>query len=158
MALLELPPSAYPEAGIPDFASDLVAVMEKVYSEALGDAAYIFGEGAYDLKTIHRAPLCHLVSSGVACGFMDNGYTACNVTVVRPFEGIRQHSCARVVLAGREVIIDPTWQQFLEGDIGASLPKFLYGSPTDIRAQAVEWGVAPDKAALLWPDTLVTAG
>jgi len=132
---------------------------ESLYTDAISaaDNAYVIIAEQIQLSPnkVNNIPSCFRVASYMVSSLIDNGHRA-----QQEFRGgwnIIAHSYVTVKTANRaEIVIDPTWQQFLpENKRMAEVPKVLFGSRAKVVSKARSFGVDEFALQLLWKKPLV---
>jgi len=123
---------------------DIMAATEQAYQT-------IAAEGL-PLPEVHKLGVCYQASSLVVNSLLENGHSARHER--RGGWSVVEHSYVAITTGtGTELLVDPTWQQFLPATKWSDqLPRVLVGERSDIIAKARKYGV--DEASLtVWHNT-----
>jgi hypothetical protein len=95
----------------------------------------------YNPEEVHRLAVCYQASALIASHLFENGYYAEHE--IRSGWTVTEHSYVTIdVGLNTEIVIDPTWQQFLPKDkVSERMPKVLVGTRDEIISQAQRFGV-----------------
>lgn len=112
---------------------------------AASEAAYrlLVEKGGYSTEEVHRLSVCHQATALMVNSLLDNGHRVEHE--IRSGWTVTEHSY--VVLNTctgdeDEIVIDPTWQQFLPKDkVTIDIPKVLIGTRDSVIEQARRFGV-----------------
>jgi len=104
-------------------------------------------EGA-PLDEVHSQGNCHKVTSDMRRRLSDIGYDV--EREIRHDRALGDHSYLTLDISEDEIIIDPTWQQFLpSARVSSELPKILIGTRDEVKSQARNFGVR-NEVLRLW--------
>ena len=100
-------------------------------------------------EAMHKLCVCYQASALITDSLVENGYTATHE--IQNGSTVVEHSFVTVKTRnGEELLVDPTWQQFLPKDkITPELPRVLIGDRSEVIAKAREFGV-DEKALKIW--------
>jgi hypothetical protein len=132
-------------------ASQLSERLPQFNPDAFRVEALVAADNAYDTLSskgldrdnIHKLQVCYEASSLVVNQLLENGHIARHE--ISSGEKVRQHSYVVVdTLDEGEMLIDPTWQQFLPkgSQAQAEIPRVLVGNRRSVISKAREYGVA----------------
>jgi|GEM_PF-1603105 hypothetical protein len=97
----------------------------------------------YSAEEVHRLPVCHRLASFIVEYLLGKGYEEVDHELGCSGD-VPEHSYVTLKNTdqGSEIIIDPTWQQFLpRGKVIANMPKVLMGTRNSVIEQARRFGV-----------------
>ena len=118
----------------------IVVAAEKAYG-------VVAGREGRSSDGIHHEGTCHKVTKEMLRPLRDAGYEVSRKSY--DYADLADHSYLVLNISGEEIVIDPTWQQFLpESKISSKLPKVLVGTREQVIAQADHYGVG--KAKRFW--------
>ncbi len=118
--------------------------------DAAANHAYqrIAQERQLDPDEVHRTGVCHQAASLMVASLLESGHDVERRTGSSPWV-IEGHCYVEIRNGGAEaLIIDPTWQQFLKGNIPDNTPRVLVGSSSKVVERAISLGVNPSIAKI----------
>lgn len=124
--------------------NNLSILDETVRASLVSASEYAYkslAERAYNTEEIHRLGVCYQATALMVDSLLDNGYRVEHE--IRSGWTVPEHSYV-VLDTGLEdeIVIDPTWQQFLpKNKITLDMPKVLIGTRDDVIGQARYFGV-----------------
>ena len=100
------------------------------------------------IEEVHRLSVCYDMADRMLRGLGAEGFESRHEIHIVP--GRTEHSYISVGTGRDEVIVDPTWQQFLQSPRD-DMPRVLMGSRRQVASQAAAFGV-PNEYLGMWQD------
>jgi hypothetical protein len=124
--------------------------LDTTYKE-VGEGYGLDPDQGFDPETVHEQRLCRMLTVSLMLELEDRG-----VKSVRPDSrrgwNVDEHRYLVLDIDGEEIIVDPSWQQFLPQELRTEdLPRALVGTREEVMEQAFNAGVNPIDTQLWAP-------
>lgn len=131
---------------------DQAALLELIESSAAQAYATTAEEYNLPLDEVHRARLCHKVAALMVDSLVATGVNA--IVETRGGWTVDSHSFGVILSSeGTEMVVDPTWMQFLPPESTPTTPRVFIGSREEIVETLAQHGVDITTQALWAPKT-----